>query len=339
MVKSYSCKDSRLVTRVSHELSNELSTTYTLCASECPSHILQMSGPTLPRLQLSFIQSPCQQHFTTRSFSHAHTVQRPPSTLSQTVDPSHTTSLPHLKENALYKNQIANTNPGLCTGWCTFQQHQTPTQEPALSRNHSKQNKMAEMATETVWPGTSSGSRFGLASLPPTQAPATAEDSHHKYVKLLIPPWEKKKWQHKEPGISPSDKGVAGWMLFCMRCPEGLQKPVLGAPNRYVTGGRGRILGWDCKQDTQELAGFKRGTKAAAAAEGGFSSPFVGPTSSLPALPLVPIGSSALLNGALDGALLWPPRLVTGAGKHSILGPPLEQCWHFRDKPPPPPPC
>ncbi|KAG8130800.1 hypothetical protein E2320_017430 [Naja naja] len=122
-------------------------------------------------------------------------------------------------------------------------------------------------------------------------------------------PREKKKTcQHKKLGICPSDKGVAGWMWFYTWCPEGLQKPGLGVPDRHVMGGRGRVLGWDCKEDTWELAGFMREAKVAAVAEGGFSSPFVeaslGATSSLPALPPVPIGSSVLLNGVL----FWLPH-------------------------------
>ncbi|KAG8147453.1 hypothetical protein E2320_022450, partial [Naja naja] len=68
----------------------------------------------------------------------------------------------------------------------------------------------------------------------------------------------KKTWQHKEPGTSPSDKGVAGWMRFYTRCPKGLQKPGSGVPDRHVMGGRGHVLVRDWKQDTREPAGFKR---------------------------------------------------------------------------------
>ncbi|KAG8130910.1 putative Protein FAM172A protein, partial [Naja naja] len=125
----------------------------------------------------------------------------------------------------------------------------------------------------------------------------------------------KKTWQHREPGISPSDKGLAGWMRFYTWCPEGLQKLGLGAPNRHVMGGRGHVLGQDCKQDTWELAGFMRGVKAAAAAEGGFSSPFVEVPSGACFLPALPpnccnwVSSSEPLDTSVESMLPDCPRV------------------------------
>ncbi|KAG8140464.1 hypothetical protein E2320_003139, partial [Naja naja] len=82
----------------------------------------------------------------------------------------------------------------------------------------------------------------------------------------------KKKHGNKSNQESPLQ--TKEWLAGC-GFTHGLQKPGSGAPDRHVTGGRGCIFGQDCKQDTRELAGFKRGVKAVAVAEGGFSFPFV----------------------------------------------------------------